>query len=79
MSQISEDADQKWPFEIWLRLAVLHMHISPKDFWDMNLRDWFVLCHREELAQFSKSDLSELMQIFPDGVIQNIDGEEKDN
>lgn len=75
MTQISKDAEQDWPFDIWLRLAVMHMHLSPQDFWDMNLRDWFVLCHRQETAQFSQLDLIGLMQIFPDQTASNLTSE----
>ena len=60
------DEAQDWPFDIWLRLAVLHMHLTPKDFWEMSVRDWFVLCRRNAPAQFSKDNLRQLLKAFPD-------------
>ena len=68
MSGVDSKTSQNWPFDIWFRLAVLHMHISPDDFWNMNVRDWFILCQPPEVVQFSKLDLTELMQAFPDEI-----------
>jgi len=70
-----EQKEQSWPFDIWLRLVVLHMHLSPQDFWDMSVRDWFALCHRNTPTQFSQMNLTSLMQAFPD----ETDGDKKDN
>lgn len=74
-----EFTEQNWPFDVWLRLAVLHMHISPNDFWDMNLRDWFALCRRQNPVQFSQLDLENMMQTFPDKLSVNPDQTKKDN
>lgn len=62
---IGKDTPQ-WPFDVWLRLAVLHMHMTPHAFWAMSVRDWFTLCHRDNSAQFARSDLADLMLAFPD-------------
>jgi len=78
MSEKSDPA-QTWPFDIWLRLAVLHMHLSPQEFWEMSVRDWFALCHRAVPAQFSKIDLKDLMDDFPDSLEGPNLPEEKDN
>ncbi len=66
------ESNQDWPFDTWLRLAVLHMHMSPQDFWNISVRDWFALCHRQEAKQFSQINLAKLMQDFPDSRAENI-------
>lgn len=55
-----------WPFEAWLRLAVLHMKISPESFWDMPVRDWFWLCRVSQKQSVSWDDFQGLFEQFPD-------------
>jgi len=37
---------QDWPFEAWLKIAVIQLGLSPKEFWGMSLCDWFALTQR---------------------------------
>lgn len=62
------DEAQNWPFEKWLRLAVIHLKLSPEEFWDMPLRDWFWLCKKTENAVLSRDDFQSLFEQFPDKV-----------
>ncbi len=55
-----------WPFEIWLRLAVLQMGLAPETFWEMDVRDWLTLCKREEGKALSPADFEALQKLFPD-------------
>lgn len=34
-----------WPFEAWLKIAVMQLGLSPEAFWKMSLGDWFSLTH----------------------------------
>jgi hypothetical protein len=61
------DEAQDWPFEKWLRLAIIHLKLSPEDFWNMPVRDWFWLCRKSEKTAVSLDDFQELFQQFPDG------------
>ncbi len=68
MSAPQED----WPLEAWFRLAVLHLHISPHDFWDMSVRDWLWLCRRSQKTQFSQQDFDDLFSQFPDEEVTDV-------
>lgn len=56
----------KWPFQAWLRLAVLHMKLSPDAFWDMPVRDWLWLCQNRDEAPLTAHDFTPLFEAFPD-------------
>jgi len=75
MSEISDQAALDWPFDIWLRLAVLHMGLSPQEFWAMDMRDWFALCHRSTPVQFGQADLETLLKAYPDKLASKKDNE----
>jgi len=62
------DESQKWPFEKWLRLAVIHLKLSPEDFWNMPVRDWFWLCRNAQNTPVSLDDFQSLFEQFPDEV-----------
>lgn len=32
-----------WPFDAWLKIAVMQLGLSPRDFWALSLTDWFLL------------------------------------
>lgn len=55
-----------WPFENWLRLAVFQMKLTPKEFWDMDLKDWLVLCRPMKITRFTRQNLEDLLKQFPD-------------
>lgn len=56
--------DANWPFEAWLKIAVLQLGISPEDFWKMSLRDWFALTRSTAPQAMRKSDLIKLEQDY---------------
>jgi len=57
---------ETWPFQKWLKLAVVHMKISPEEFWDMPVRDWFWLCQTSQNKAISLDDFQSLFEQFPD-------------
>ena len=59
-------ADNKWPFEAWLRLAVRGFRLNPQQFWDMSLSDWRALMRSESVPVMNVEELSELQNRFPD-------------
>ena len=56
--------DARWPFDAWLKIAVLQFGLSPEDFWKMSLKDWFVLTRSTALKPMRKSDLIKLEQDY---------------
>jgi len=66
-------ADNNWPFEAWLRLAVGGFRLSPQQFWDMSLRDWLALTRAETTQAMSADELRALHIKFPDEVTKNDD------
>ncbi|CAM3830085.1 phage tail assembly chaperone [Litorimonas haliclonae] len=55
-----------WPFEVWLRLAVLQMGQTPETFWSMEVIDWLTLCKKGEGQGLSLADFEVLQKQFPD-------------
>lgn len=55
-----------WPFQIWLRLAVLQMDLTPDNFWNMDVIDWLTLCKKDESKALSLTDFRALQDQFPD-------------
>jgi len=49
-----------WPFEAWLKIAVLQLGLSPAQFWEMSLLDWFALIQNSAPSAMSKNDLMKL-------------------
>ena len=56
--------DAKWPFEAWLKIAVLQLGLSPEDFWKMSLEDWFALTRSTSPLAMRKSNLIKLEQDY---------------
>jgi len=53
-----------WPFQVWLKIAVLQLGISPKEFWEMSLKDWFALTRISAPQAMRKKDLIKLEQDY---------------
>lgn len=49
-----------WPFEVWLKIAVMQLGLSPQDFWQMSVMDWFALTKASYPLAMSKADLIKL-------------------
>lgn len=56
--------DAHWPFETWLKIAVLQLGLSPEDFWKISLVDWFALTRNTGAQVMRKSDLIKLEQDY---------------
>ena len=56
--------ETKWPFDAWLKIAVLQLGLSPEDFWKMSLTDWFALTRSAAPLAMRKSDLIKLEQDY---------------
>jgi len=59
---------QAWPFDFWLKTAVRGFGLTPADFWDMSVRDWLALLSGEGAQGLARTDLSILMNTYPDEV-----------
>jgi len=46
-----------WPFEAWLKIAVMQLGLSPAQFWAISLIDWFSLTRPSGPPAMTKSDL----------------------
>lgn len=49
-----------WPFDAWLKIAVLQMGLSPKAFWETSLTDWFAMTQSSVPKPMSKRNLIKL-------------------
>jgi len=60
----------KWPFDVWLDLAVRIYGLSPQEFWATSLSDWLRLLSqapsRKSSMPLNRNNLSGLMTQFPD-------------
>ena len=56
--------ETNWPFDAWLKIAVLQLRLSPEDFWKMSLKDWFALTRSTAPKPMRKSDLIKLEQDY---------------
>ena len=56
--------ETNWPFEVWLKIAVMQLGISPQNFWDMSLTDWFAITKTSAPKRMRKSDLIKLEQDY---------------
>ncbi|MDB2438391.1 phage tail assembly chaperone [Hellea sp.] len=45
-----------WPFEAWLKIAVMQLGLSPSEFWNMSLIDWFALTQASAPLAMRKAD-----------------------
>lgn len=62
----------KWPFETWLRLAVIQMGLTPETFWEMDVIDWLTLCKKEMKSVLSLADFEALQKQFPDREVTHV-------
>ena len=62
MDKASDTSD--WPFESWLKIAVLQLGMSPCEFWEMSLMDWFAVTKISAPKAMRKSDLIKLEQEY---------------
>lgn len=53
------------PFDAWLRLAV-RMGITPREFWNLSLKEWRVLTQAAGPAPLGRGELETLRARFPD-------------
>ena len=53
-----------WPYEAWLKIAVTQLAISPSEFWQMSLTDWFAITKTSAPKEMRKSDLIKLEQDY---------------
>lgn len=60
------DDDDAWPFDAWLKMAVLQFGLSPHEFWRTSLRDWRVLTASPKTAAMARADFNVLRRAFPD-------------
>ena len=56
----------KWPFDVWLRIAVKRFGLAPTEFWAMPLREWLVLMKATQPASLDRKRLDALIQTYPD-------------
>ncbi len=56
--------DAGWPFEVWLKLAIIQLGLTPENFWKMSLIDWFALTRTSAPSAMLKSDLYKLEQDY---------------
>ncbi len=52
--------DRPWPFDIWQKIAVTQLGISPQDFWQISLRDWFAITKTSAPGPMTRQDLIQL-------------------
>ena len=57
---------QSWPFEAWLKLAVMQLGLTPSEFWNLSLIDWFALTRKSTPAPMGKDTLLKLEQDYAD-------------
>ncbi len=55
-----------WPFDLWLRYAVLRLGLSPDAFWAMSVADFLALMRTTQTTPMNRADLGQLMNIYPD-------------
>ncbi len=48
--------------------AAIRAGLSPKDFWNLSVREWFWLCE-ESASRLDMPSLKKLMELYPDGRI----------
>jgi len=55
-----------WPFNAWLKLAVIRYGLTPSEFWQMSVHDWRVLTQSTEAKPMRRSEFDALTQKYPD-------------
>ena len=53
-----------WPFEAWLKIAVMQLGLSPRDFWSLSLSDWFLLTRPARNIGLSRKALLKMEQDY---------------
>ena len=53
-----------WPFEVWLKIAVMQLGLTPSEFWQMSLIDWFAITRASRPSAMTKTDLIKLEQDY---------------
>ena len=53
-----------WPFEAWLKIAVMQLGLSPRDFWSLSLSDWFLLTRPARYIGLSRKALLKMEQDY---------------
>jgi len=61
----------EWPFDLWLKAAVRGFGLSPTEFWAMSVRDWLALLASGSEQGLARTELSRLMDIYPDYLGEN--------
>lgn len=56
----------EWPFDTWLKYAVKVLHLTPSEFWSLSICDWLTLSVEQNGGVMKRTQLENLMQIFPD-------------
>lgn len=56
-----------WPFDTWLRIAVIRFGISPDAFWKLSLHDWRSLTRTEGMTPLPREAFDALRSAYPDG------------
>lgn len=74
---MSEDSSD-WPFDLWLKTAVRGFSLSPTEFWAMSVRDWLALIASHSEQGLARTELSVLMNIYPDYLGENTKREDHD-
>ena len=57
----------RWPFENWLRIAVMQMGLNPSEFWNLSLNDWRTLTRSNDLEPLPREVFEKLRDAYPDG------------
>ncbi len=58
------NGNTNWPFDAWLKMAVMQLGLTPRDFWEMSLIDWFALTKTSSTHAMNKADLMKLEQDY---------------
>ena len=53
-----------WPFEVWLKIAVMQLGLTPSEFWKMSLIVWFAITRANRPSVMTKADLIKLEQDY---------------
>ena len=55
-----------WPFEAWLKIAVMQLGLSPSEFWQISLIDWLAITRPHRRAVMTKETLLKMEQDYAD-------------
>jgi len=53
-----------WPFEGWLKIAVMQLGLTPSEFWKLSLVDWFALTRPRRSNAMTKDELIKMEQSY---------------